>query len=289
MRKLLAVALGVVALCGWLVAQGILEPHTYMEHGLIDHHAGTATVKADYAQPLQQAITAVREEYGWVVNFEDPPYQGKHDLIDMTNPKYRPTHPNARIVLGPAGGPFQSTYPETPHMWNSPAAEPDVLEKIVSDYNQSGNPGNFVVRELADGSFDVVGDSIHNDSGEDVPITPALDTSILIPRAARSGRATIDAVLHTLSAKIGIPAGIGLAPSPLLGQAQFTMGGSSVPARDLIMQVIDGLGRKYVWLFIYEPQPREYLLVLLPVARAEYGAFGQKRLVPVGPLQVPDP
>lgn len=283
MHKLLVVPLGVVALCGWLVAQGILEPHAYMRHGLIEHHAGTATVKADYARPLQQAISAVREEYGWVVNYEDPPYQGSHDLIDMTNPNYRTTHPNAKVVLGPAGGPFQSTYPETPKMWSSPAAELNVLEKIVFDYNQSGNPGNFVVRELPDGSFDVVGDSIHDNAGAEVSITPVLDTPIYIPRATRSFGGAITAILNALSSKTGIGMGEGLMPFNLLPTGHLAIGGSKTSARDLLMQVIDSTGSRYVWLFLYEPPEREYLLGILPVTRAEYDAFGQRRLMPVGP------
>jgi|SRR5579859_285180 len=268
-----------------LYCQGVLEPHSYLKEGVIEHHGATATVKADCARPLQQAITAVREEYGWAVDYEDPPYQSKYDLTDMTNPKYRAANPNAPVVLGPSGGAFQSTYPESPNIWSSPALEREVLEKIVSDYNRSGNPGNFVVRSLPNGTFDIVGNSIRNDKGVKVPVNPILDTPILIPRSARSLDGAITAILQALSTKTGFDTGIGLGPTNLLMSpaATTTVGGASAPARDLLKEVTARM-KQYVVLFLYEPDQRQYLLGLLPVVRAQYDTFGQKRLVPVGHL-----
>lgn len=269
--------------CTSMCAQGILEPHPYMERAVIVHHSGTATVKADSARPLQQAIAAVREEYGWVVDYEDPPYSGSRDVMDMTNPKYRATHPNAPVVLGPAGGTFQSTYPEPASIWSSAAAEQEVLEKIVSDYNESGNPGNFVVRQLSDGSFDVVGASVHSSTGADVSVAPTLDTPIYIASGPRSFSGTVRAILDSLAEKTGVQMGIGLMPMSLLisPAANMTLGGSAQPARDYVMQAIAGL-KSCVWVFLYEPRFRQYLLSLLPAGRAQYDSFGSKRLIPIG-------
>lgn len=237
-------------------------------------------MKADFGTPLLQAITAVREEYGWVVDYEDPPYSGKHDVMDMTNPKYRATHPNASVVLGPAAGAFQSTYRATPNMWSSPTAEQKLLEEVVSDYNQSGNPGNFTVRELPDGSFDVVGTSIHDDSGGDVPIKPILDTPISIPRVARSYYKTLQAILTALPVKTGL----GVGPTNLLMGGAIKVGGTDVPARNLLMQMIGTWGpAKWVWSLRYNVNDRVYFLNLELASRAEYDSAGQRRLVPVVP------
>ena len=280
-------------LCGYFQAQqvhyphplqGVLEPHRYMERGVIEHQHGTATVKADCARPLAQAITAVREEYGWAVDYEDPPYHSKYDVMDMTNPSYRAAHPDAPVVLGPAGGAFQSTYPETPNMRSSPAAEQEVLEKIVSDYNESGNPGDFIVRKLSNGDFDVVGDSLHNDAGVDVAITPVLDTPIYLARGTRSWTGTIKAISNALAAKTGLTMGIGLVPMAMSisPAATLTIGGSTAPAREFFMQSISGLDG-YGWLFLDEPQFRQYLLGLQPVERVRYDSFGNRHLLPISP------
>jgi hypothetical protein len=278
MSKLFFILLGIITVCSRIFAQGVLSPHAYMQEAVIEHHGTTATVKADSPIPLKQAVTAVSEEYGWAVHYEDPPYQTKYDVMDMTNPSYRAAHPEAKVVLGPAGGPFQSTYSEDPNMWSSAAMEQQVLEKIVADYNQSGNPGNFVLRRLSDGSFDVVGNSIRNDNGAPVPVTPVLDTPIYIPLQARSLDGALTSVLSALSAKTGFGMNVGNGPSNLLGSpwSGITVGGVTAPARNLLMVAIAPT-KIFVWDLRYGPQDREYALNLRPVTRVQYDTFGHNR------------
>jgi hypothetical protein len=282
----------------------MLSPHQYMREGVITRTAGIATVSADYAIPLQQAATAIAQEYGWAVHYEDPPYSGKHDLMDMTNPAYRAAHPDAKVVLGPAGGAFKSSYRESPSMWSSSAMELEVLEKVVSDYNQSGGPGHFEVRCLSDGSCDVIGDAVHDDMGSSIPIIPVLDTPITLPVKMRRGEQALQALLDALSSKIGIPMYVYQAPDYELGLECTAVGGESVPAREFLVQILNGLSRavlnafppktgtptvyyKYRWILHYIPQPRQYVLGIFPVARAAYDAFGHKQLIPVCPMPVP--
>ena len=65
-----------------------------------------------------------------------------------------------------SGGLFQSNFPE-PSNISSNSAEEQVLQKLVSDYNASGNPGRFVVRKEAEGRYAVVGVSRRDDAGRD--------------------------------------------------------------------------------------------------------------------------
>jgi hypothetical protein len=287
--KYLAFLLSSAALCGTLYAQGMLEPHPYMREGVVDHHGTVATVRTDYAQPLCQAVIAIRQEYGWAVHYEAPPYQGKHDLMDTTNPSYRAAHPGAKVDLGPAGGAFQSTYPESPSVWHSPDMGQQVLEKVVSDYNQSGNPGHFAVRRLCDGSFDVIGDAIHDDAGANIPIRPVFDTPINLARVARSRYDAVQAVLDALSSKVGIKMYIYEGAYNVLSR-ESTVIGAIAPARDLLMQALDGSRLKWVWILTYHPQqqtePAEYCLGIFPVVRAEYDTSGRKHLTPVDPLHI---
>jgi hypothetical protein len=273
-HTLLACCIG--ALCGVLCAQGpdgpLLAPHPYMREAVVEHNGGTATVKADYSRPLQQAIVAVSQEYGWDVNYEDPPYEGKRDVIDLINPNYRAQHPDARVVPGAAGGAFESSYPETPNMWSSTNQERPALEKIVADYNRSGNPGHFVVGALADGSFDVVGDGTHDDQGAEVPTTPILDTPISVPVATRSFADAVDVIMKAVGAKTGLKMGglLFIAPGAA-EEMQVTMGSAdAVPARDLLMQ-LSALGRlKLRWQLLYflPPTPFSYAIDFHPVSRA---------------------
>jgi hypothetical protein len=257
--KRLIAALCAVALCGGLCAQqGILEPHKYMPEGIVEHHGATAIVRADNARPLEQAITAMCEEYGWRVHYEDPPYQGKHDLIDGFNPEYRAAHPGIKPMPAPAGGPFQSTYPEPQNTSIQRTQEEQILNKIVMDYNQSGNPGHFVLRSLPDGSFDVLGDGTHDDNGNLVPVTPILDTPISIPLATYSFGGTIQAIMKALAAKTGVSAdGPAFGPTNLMMGGQVSLGGATIaPARDFLLQLLalEKAGNLR-WTLLYEPPP----------------------------------
>ena len=196
MSRGLTIAIISFAACGVALAQGPSQPHHYMLHPTIEHHAGTATVKADYADPLGDALAAVSKEYGWLVDYEDPPYAGT-DITPV--PSRGPGVPADQVV---AGGAFQSTYTETPNMWSSRDAELDVLEKIVSDYNASGNPGDFTVRTLSDGNYDVVGVSTRDSSGAQVAVKPILDTPISVPSIPRSRAGTFGAILAALPVKV---------------------------------------------------------------------------------------
>ncbi|MGH9327773.1 MAG: hypothetical protein ACRD2B_13980 [Terriglobia bacterium] len=273
MSKSFMVAMVVLALCAASYAQRPWVPHHYMLHATISHHAGTATVKADAADPLADAITAVSEEYGWVVDYEDPPYSG----TDLT------IHPSVGPGLQPytivAGGAFQSTYPEAPSMGSSRAAELTALEKIVSDYNASGNPGDFTVMSLPDGNYDVVGISTRDNSGGLVSVKPLLSTIISIPSEPRD----ISGVVGAIFSAVGVKRLAFFCPTcAAVGAAKITVGGSNVPARDILMQIAD-LGDVAVgWSLVYDPTPTStYDFGLGPAERAEYNSFGQKTLVPV--------
>jgi hypothetical protein len=238
--------------------QGILEPHEYMPEGLVEHQSGTATVRADHARPLEKAITALNEEYGWSVHYEDPPYQGKRDLIDGINPKYRETHPDIKPMPNPSGGPFASTYPEDAGLRGSRSEEARVLSQIVSDYNTSRNPGHFIVRTLSDDSFDIVGDGTHDDNGNVVLVSPILDTPISLPLATRSFGGTIEAIMNAVTAKTGVKAGGPVfGPSNLLMGGEVSMGSPDIaPARDFLMKLLaQESGGGWRWTLLYEPPP----------------------------------
>src|SRR5260221_1899134 len=150
----------------------------YMENAEVRHLADSITVTANDARPLAQAVTALSEEFGWAIDFEDPAYYSKYDLVDDTAPQWRDAHPIARGVTVIAGGTFQTQFPETSGTGGSPAEEEHILDTVVSDYNASTNPGRFSVRNEGDGRFAVVGTYVKDENGQDQAVSPILDTPI---------------------------------------------------------------------------------------------------------------
>ena len=57
-----------------LPAQSPSKP-SFMNAAVVQHNGTGATLTANDPRPLMQAVEAISQEYGWIVDFEDPLYQ----------------------------------------------------------------------------------------------------------------------------------------------------------------------------------------------------------------------
>lgn len=265
-----------------LLAQAV-KPY-FMGAGVIEHHGTTGTLTANDPRPLRQAIEAISQEYGWTVDFEDPPYRSHFDLVDNTDPTWRANHPNGKGATRVSGGLFQSNFPE-PSTISSNNAEEQVLQKLVSDYNASGNPGKFVVRKEAEGRYAVVGVSRRDDAGRDEEVDVLLDTAITIPVQERDAKATLRLMVDTLSATSGVKVylgTIGLSSDPLQ-EANLTIGGTNVPVRTLLLQALDDVSSTsphfrgiFVWNLLFDADRNDYRLGLESATKTDRDASGRQ-------------
>lgn len=286
MRRFLNVLAGLLIIGGALHAQQSSEHHKFMDHAVIKASGATSTVTAYSGEPLYDAISAVREEYGWLVDYEDPPYQSRYDLVDRATPRWQALHPGKPFLV-PAGGAFECTYPVAPDIWSSPASEREVLEKIVSDYNQSGNPGTFSVRQQSDGSFAVTGIAVKDINGNKQPVGAILDTLVTVPTVQRSLMETLKLIARALSLNSGIKV-VGISPdNNFAAQSAVSIGGTSVSGRSLLLQTAGQLPLGTIWNLLYEANTPKYILTFAVAGRAEYDTFGGKRLIAIRPPSAP--
>jgi hypothetical protein len=237
----------------------------YMERAQFRHDGNVATVSVNDPRPLAQTVRALSDEYGWTVDYEDPPYYSQSDLVDDTAPNWRAAHPNAKGVTVIGGGAFQTQITGNP---SSAAEEAHVLDGVVSDYNKSGNPGRFSVLDEGDGRFAVIGTHIKSDKGEEQTVSSILDTAVSVPVETRSASETLSAILTAVSAKNQTAIGPGSMPINLMLQSTVTVGGQNVPARTLLMQTLSGLRWKLSWHLYYDADTKSYALNLLHVKTA---------------------
>lgn len=266
-----------------VLAQAPTKP-TFMNAAVVQHNGAAGTLTANDPRPLSQAIEAISQEYGWIVDFEDPLYRSHFDLVDATDPKWRATHPTAKGAMRVSGGLFQSSFPE-PSSISSGDAEEQVLQKLVADYNSSGNPGKFIVRKEAEGRFAVVGTSRKDENGRDEAVNALLDTAISIPVQQRDATATLQLIVDTLSAntRVKVYLGtIGLSSDPLQ-DAQLAIGGANVPARTLLLQALDAISSTsphfrgiFVWNFLFDADTNAYWLRLRSATKTETDANGRQ-------------
>jgi hypothetical protein len=249
----------------------------YKENAEVHHVANTASISANSPRPLAQALTALSEEYAWAIDFEDPPYYSKYDLVDDTAPEWRAAHPNAKGVTVIAGDGFQTQLPENANADTSPAAEEHILDRVVSDYNASGNPGRFNVLNEGDGRFAVVGGFVKDENGTDQGITPILDTPITVQMATRDALTAIHVILNALSAKTQTKVMAGMLALNPLHQAQVTVGGENIPARVFLLQTLASAKIKLYWHLYYDNDAKMYALNVLPLMKANYDASGNRK------------
>jgi hypothetical protein len=231
----------------------------YVRHGVVSRQDKSVAVTANEPRPLAQTVRALGDEYGWVIDFEDPPYYSKSDLVDDTAPEWRAAHPNEKGVTVVGGGAFQTKFLENADS-TSAVEEEHVLETVVSDYNGSGNPGRFSVLNEGNGRFAVVGTHVHDDNGQDQAVTAILDTPVSVQTETRSADKTVRAILSDLSAKTHTNLGLGTIPMNIMLESNVTIGGQNIPARTLLAQTLSALDFKLFWHLYYDADTKMYFL-----------------------------
>jgi len=277
MRFLLAVVLATGFYLADSGAQTQDRVPRYMERAEVNHLADSATVSASDSRPLAQAVTALSEEYAWTIDFEDPPFYSKYDLVDDTAPEWRAAHPNAQGVTVISGGAFQTRFPETDARLSA-GQEEYVLDIIVSDYNKSGNPGRFSLINEGNGRFAVVGSHVRDDSGQEQAMPSILDTAITVPTETRDGLQTISAILKALATKSQTRVELGLMPWNALVRTEVTVGGQNIPARALLLQTLSLIKTALYWRLYYDNDVKTYAFSLLPLRKATNDASGKRTL-----------
>jgi hypothetical protein len=265
-------------LSGYCLAQSTTRPK-YFDHARIQHDGSGVTVTSNESLPLFQAIYAVRLGYGWLVNWESAPGYSHFDLVDDTGPKWRAAHPDAKGVTRPAGGWFTGTFPEPKE--SDLDSERVVLARLVQQYNATDNPGKYVLRTDPYGHFTVIGTEVRDETGSLQKVTPLLDALVDVVKATRSVDATIESILATLESVTGKKVIFGPASRSLFVKSQVTIGGTGVPARDLLQKALAGTNQALQYDLFFNEDVPAFILNVSPEMMEESDGAGGRRLVVV--------
>ncbi len=249
-----------------------------MEHGKIVHNAGSATVQTNDSRALAQAVVAIRQEYGWLVDYEDPIYSGS-ELVDART-LYKDwflAHPELKSGLVAAGGPFVSTYAES----FDPAKSTDadraaVLMQVLSDYAKSGYAGHFVLQQLGPGRLAVIGQN----SGNSI-----LSTTISVDFDHTPAFDALEKMLHIVGTKTAYRVGLGFVPNNPLMHCIITSSFTDKTARFILQSVLDSCSLPLTWQALYGVTGNFYLVNLDSAVRVFTDAEGNRRYGPPPPLK----
>jgi hypothetical protein len=239
------VSAALVALAvGQMMAQ--TPPSPYLRQASITETKEGVAITADSPRPLLQALDALRQKYGWVVDYEDPQYTSRLDIADVPD--------DSSVSHLPSGGNFKVEFP------GRPPEQEATLRLVVDAYNQSTNPGRFELRRTISGGFYVVGISAHDMAGTISQQVPLLDTPVTVPVRQRSIADTINVLCHVLAAQSHTRVTVGISPRSILAHTNVKIGASRIPARELLLQTLSGAQRNLYWCLFFDPNSNRYVL-----------------------------
>ena len=218
----------------------------YLKDATVAEKVGTVRISADSPRPLEQVLDALQRKYGWVVNYEDPQYVATADYVENTDTEH------SRI---PAGRSFSVEFP-------TGTAEDKVLRLIVDAYNKSGNPGHFEMRQLADGSLDIVGTEAHDEKGKMSAQQVPLDISVTLPNEERPLTETVDQICEEVTKQLHFDFYLGISPRSFLLRTTAKIGGTRKSAREFLTQSLMATHQRLYWRLLFDPNSKAYLLNL---------------------------
>jgi hypothetical protein len=248
-----------------------------LEQTQITHQGSRITIVAVGARPLFQAVNALRDEYGWVVDYEDPIYSGS-GLVDDTSPDWRRLHPTSKGVTRPVGGSFVTSFDggDAAAMQTS-VGEERVLRSVVCDYNAGARSERFEVRKSASSRLTIVGLPKAASTGQQAPQS-VMDTPISLELKSRSGFAAIFAALSAQSGRKIMYFGYG--NDPLL-RIDTTLGGQNIPVRDFLEKVADSTTYCMSFNTLYDADPKLYGISVSMTTKPSIDASGINARKPV--------
>lgn len=248
------------------------EPGTgYWYEGVVTHGQGKTTVKSNDPRPLRQATEALAKEYGWTVDYEDPAYSESEGL-ERTDPAFLASHPGEKQHLV-GGHRFESEFPENPNTGASVSEEKAALQKVIADYDNSGNPGKFSLLDEGGGRFAVVGTTV----GAGQPPSGVMDSPITVDSKNTNGAWALDKICGKLTASSGAQVRLLQYPMNVFVHTQITLRAENKPGRDVLRAVLAQTSQKLTWSLLYDIDDKTYYLNVIPVVNVNTEPAGQIR------------
>lgn len=231
-----------------LLSQTARETQSYLKQAELSEVAGKIHIVANSPRPLAQILDSLREKYGWVVSYEDPQFVSELDLVGVEDS----THYGRKTNL-PRGGVFSIEFP-------SSAEEETTLQLVVDLYNRSNNPGRFELRKTRQGNFSVVGVEARDRRGQLSRQRVLFDLPITVASRPRTASDMVLLICRQVAAQRAVAVTVGVSPRKVLDQTAVTIGGTSMSARDFLLQALAATRRAIYWRLLFDPNSKGYFL-----------------------------
>lgn len=162
----------------------------------IERYGDSAVLSVHTFRPLDAVAAALGSRFGLAVSAEDPFFQFRGDMMDMSREDSR-LRPG---TLVPARWGFKVYFPLNPD--GSPHSAPDVLASVVAEANLR-SPFAYRLDKIG-GAFFFVPTRTRDAQGRSIAITPLLDRLVTIPPGVRRLNESGNLLAADLSRQTGL-------------------------------------------------------------------------------------
>lgn len=231
---------------------------TFIDHATIAYQNGMVVVHASSPRPVEQAASAIRREFGFILDYEEGPSDQNSRFTWIGNQKRW------------KGGDYLLRLPKPDT--SAPKHALRLVEDMLAQFASDGEP-NFTVIDGPNNRITIT----PADSGARI-----LDTPISIPPQQRTIEETIEAIGSAITARTGFRIERGGLADNELASRQVTVGNlRPVPARDLLEETLDHTMFRRYWILGWEPSTFTYAINIQTVVKLVRTPGGETRETPV--------
>lgn len=241
-------------------------------------------------RPLARAAEEVEHKYGVLINYEDPPYTFKDDVVDLAASGALSQGRATQHVLIPKPGSLTASMGMAPTLVRVQANEAaSLVSSLLSAYHASGNSGRFTF--VQNGDVVTILPSRSNDrNGASQSVVPVLNTPITIPEQHTTVLNAVQLMCAAINNNSGAPTvDLGTVPTNILVQRTIDLSASNEPSRGVLERILATAGqgdpqtrRRLVWQLLYGPDVKKYVLNIHIAARERLEPTGKgKKMIPI--------
>jgi hypothetical protein len=224
------------------------------------------------ARPLSLALTAISEQFGWGVDYEDPVYSPA-ETGDAAVPEWKSQHPGEQGLLVPSGEKFVGNLGKID--MNKPD-ERRTLDNLIRVYNQSLNSGYFRLIETPFHRWVVSGWS------RTVKTPTGILDGMMQPGPDRQvASEALQKLAMQCGSSGGVPIELGLIPNNALSQQAVDGYNEDLSCRDQLGRIIKAISPSMIYDLFYDIGSKSYYLSIVPTHRIVIGPDGKPTTIPL--------
>ncbi len=259
-------------LCAFFVGAAVANsPAQDMPSVVLHNRGGDILIEVQSRRPLEDTLQRLCQEYGWLVDFEEIVYTDD-ELIDVSAPAWRKTHPRQRGAMDP---PLQRAKFTLPATLFGEDATGKAIEALLIQYNEQFSQQRYEFQKLGKLRFVVYG-------VRSAGVADALNAVAIVPPTQNrlSASSDLDRVVQICSANNRLPIVLGNIPINGLTTHLIAPSARKITCREAIDRIANAVSPNLTYRLAYEATNRQLFLSITSQGIYETSQDGRRTLRP---------